>query len=139
MKTLATFILTLALGAALSSPRPALAQSGGSELSALSALPVALSIAAPVGLLTSGAKLSVAAIETASGATVWVLENASDGARASVTLSGQVAGGVSLAVGTAVAIVAVGSGWILSAAGQAVAFIPNEIGKALLHNERITR
>ena len=27
----------------------------------------------------------------------------------------------------------------LSAAGRAIAFIPNEIGKALLHNERVTR
>jgi hypothetical protein len=31
------------------------------------------------------------------------------------------------------------AGWVLSAAGQAVAFIPNEIGKALLYNERVTR
>jgi hypothetical protein len=28
---------------------------------------------------------------------------------------------------------------VLSAAGQALAFIPNELGRALLHNERITR
>jgi len=28
---------------------------------------------------------------------------------------------------------------VLSAAGKAIAFIPNEIGKALLYNERVTR
>jgi hypothetical protein len=31
------------------------------------------------------------------------------------------------------------TGWVLSAAGEAIAFVPNEIGRALLYNERITR
>lgn len=129
----------LALCVTVASPRQAAAQNAASELSALSALPVAISLAAPVGLLASGAALTVVAIETASGATVWVLENASDGARASVTLGSQVAGGASLAVGTAVTVVAVSTGWVLSAAGKAIAFVPNELGRALLHNERVTR
>jgi hypothetical protein len=37
-----------------------------------------------------------------------------------------------------VVVTALSAGWVLSAAGQAIAFIPNEIGRALLHNERIT-
>lgn len=118
---------------------PAHAQHSGSELSALSMLPVAISVVAPVALLSAGAALSVVAVEAASEGTVWVLERASDGARMSVTLSGAVGGGVSLAAGTAVAVTAVSAGWVLSAAGRAIAFIPNEIGKALLYNERITR
>jgi hypothetical protein len=28
---------------------------------------------------------------------------------------------------------------VLSAAGEVIAFIPNEIGKALLHNEQVSR
>jgi hypothetical protein len=36
-------------------------------------------------------------------------------------------------------VTALSAGWVLSAAGQVIAFVPNEIGKALLHNERITR
>jgi hypothetical protein len=70
---------------------------------------------------------------------VWVLERASDGTRASVTLSGQLAGGVSVVAGTAVLVTAFSAGWVLSAAGQAIAYIPNQIGQALLHNERIVR
>jgi len=31
------------------------------------------------------------------------------------------------------------SGWLISAAGQAIAFVPNEIGASLLYNERVTR
>jgi hypothetical protein len=44
-----------------------------------------------------------------------------------------------LLVGAAVTVTAVSAGWVLSAAGQVIAFVPNELGKALLHNERITR
>ena len=111
------------------------AHSTASELSALSMLPVAVSVAAPVGVLSAGAMFTVVAVEAVSGATVWVLERASDGARASVTL----AGGASAAVGTAVVATTFSAGVVLSAAGKAIAYIPNEIGKALMYNERVTR
>ncbi len=112
---------------------------GASDASALSALPVAVSVAAPVALLSAGAALTVVAVEATSVGTVWVLERASDGARASVTVSGALVGGVSVVAGTAVVVTAFSAGWVLSAAGQAICFIPNEIGKALLYNERVTR
>jgi hypothetical protein len=38
-----------------------------------------------------------------------------------------------------VVVSAFSAGWVLSAAGRAIAYIPNEIGAALLHNERVTR
>jgi hypothetical protein len=46
---------------------------------------------------------------------------------------------VSVGVGTAVTVTAITTGWVLSTASQAIALIPNEIGAALLYNERITR
>jgi hypothetical protein len=103
--------------------------------SALSLLPVAVVVAAPVALLAGGAMLSVVAVHASANGTVWVLERASDGARASVRLSGQ----ASTAVGTGVMVTALASGWLLSAAGQAIAFVPNQLGAALLHNEQVTR
>jgi hypothetical protein len=118
---------------------PAQAHPNASDASVLSALPIAVSIAAPVMLLSAGAMLSVVAVEATSAGTVWVLERASDGARASVQLGAQAAGGLSVAAGTAVVVTAMSAGWVLSAAGRAIAFIPNEIGTALLHNERVTR
>jgi hypothetical protein len=132
-------IVLTSLALALSAPLPARAQGALSEASALSMLPVAVSVAAPVGLLSAGAVFTVVAVEAASAGTVWVLERASDGARASVTLSGQVVGGVSVVAGTAVLVTAFSAGWVLSAAGQAIAYIPNQVGQALLHNERIVR
>ena len=110
-----------------------------SDASLLSTLPIALSVAAPVMILSAGAMLTVVAVEATSAGTVWVLERASDGARTSVQLSGQAAGALSLAAGSFVLVTAMSTGWLLSAAGQALAFIPNQLGAALLHNERITQ
>ena len=115
------------------------AQSAVSELSALSALPIAVSVAAPVVVLSAGAMLTVVAVEASATGAVWVLERASDGARLTLRLSAQAAKGLSVAAGTVVVVTAVSTGWVLSAASEAIAFIPNELGAALLYNERVTR
>ncbi len=130
-------IIAAALALALTSAVQA--QSGASEASVLSMLPVAISVAAPLGLLSAGAMFTVVSVGAVSEGTVWVLERASDGARASITLSGALVGGVSVLAGTVVVATAFSAGWVLSAAGRAIAFIPNEVGKALLYNERVTR
>jgi hypothetical protein len=132
-------IVLTSLAASLAWGDAAQAHNGASEASALSLLPVAISVAAPIGLLSAGAVFTVVAVQAASEGTVWVLERASDGARISVTLSGQLVGGVSVIAGTAVVATAFSAGWVLSAAGKAIAFIPNEVGKALMYNERVTR
>jgi len=48
-------------------------------------------------------------------------------------------GGVSVLAGATAVAAASTAGWVLSAAGKAIAFIPNEIGRALIYNERVTR
>ena len=50
----------------------------------------------------------------------------------------QAAGVASVALGTTVTVTAISAGYILSAAGQAIAFVPNALGASLLYNERIT-
>ena len=116
----------------------AAAQAQSVEASMLSTLPVAVSVAAPI-VLSAGAVLTVVAVEASATGTVWVLERASDGARSTLRLSAQAAGGLAVVAGTAVLVTAMSTGWVLSAAGTAIAFIPNEIGAALLYNERVTR
>ncbi|MCE4555779.1 hypothetical protein [Pelomonas cellulosilytica] len=130
---------------------PARAHNDPSEAStALSLAPVALSVGAvsatgvalsavPVGLFSAGVTLTVVSVEVVGGATVWVLERASDGARLSVKVAGKLAEGVVISAGAAVTVSVIGTGAVLSAAGEVIAFIPNEIGKALLHNERVSR
>ena len=112
------------------------AHSEVSEASALSMLPLAVSVAAPSMLLAGGAVLTIVSVQASAAGTVWVLERASDGARASVHLASQAAGGLSVAAGTAVVVTAMSTGWVLSAAGRAIAFIPNEFGAALLPPRR---
>jgi hypothetical protein len=126
---IAAAALVATLGAARAHPHDL------SDASALSMLPIAVSVAAPVMLLAGGAALTVVSVTASAEGTVWVLERASDGARASVVFAGT----VSAAAGTAVVVTAFSAGWVLSAAGQALAYIPNEIGAALLYNERVTR
>ena len=133
---LAGVLLAVAVGTA---SVPTRAHASASEASALSALPIAISVAAPVALLSGGVMLTVVVVEASAAGTVWVFQRASDGARLSVTLAASAAGGLSLAAGTAVAVSVIGTGWVLSAAGKAIAFIPNEVGAALLYNERVTR
>lgn len=110
-------------------------QPSPSDASAISLLPVAISVAAPVAVISAGAALTVVAVDASAHGTVWVLERASDGTRASIELAGH----ASVGVGTVVVASVIGTGWVLSAAGQVIAFIPNEIGAALLYNERIGR
>jgi hypothetical protein len=128
----------------------ALTAQAQSELSAISVAPVALSVVAvsatgaalgvaPSALLSAGTALVVVSVEVVGGVTVWVLERASDGARISLRTSGQLAKGVVVSTGAAVAVSVIGTGTVLSVAGEVIAFIPNEIGKALLHNEQVSR
>lgn len=131
--------LALLLSASLAAPGARAHPPNASDASALSMLPVAVSVAAPVMLLSAGATLTVLAVEASAEGTVCILERASDGAQASVTLSAQGAGALSVGVGTVVTVTAFSAGWVLSAAGRAIVYIPNEIGAALLYNERVTR
>lgn len=134
--TLSALALCLALASA-SSP----AQSELSAASALSGLPVAVSAVGGLALsgLVAGTALVVVSIEAVGDSTVWVLERASDGARISLRFTGRALAAGFILSGTAVVASAVGAGTVLSVAGKAVAFVPNEVGKALLHHEKVSR
>jgi len=110
-----------------------------SEASALSMLPVAVSVTAPALLFSGTVALSVVAIQATADGVVWVLERASDGARISVKWASLSAGMASVAVGTVVTVTAVSAGWLLSAAGEVIALVPNTLGRALLHHEEVLK
>ena len=80
----------------------------------------------------------VSAVQVSAAGTVYVLERASDGARVSVSVLSGAAGLASASVGTAVTVSVIAAGTVISAAGEVLAFIPNAIGRALLHNQRVT-
>ena len=124
-----------------------MAQTDASALSAVSAMPLASVVGAsvggvvaiPVAFSTAGAVLVVKAVDASAVSTVYVLERISDGAKASIEVSAKAAGGVSTAVGAVVFVSVISTGVVLSVAGKVIAFIPNEIGKGLLHNEKVSR
>ncbi len=145
------FTLTLAACtafAATASAFDAHAQSDTSALSTVSALPLASAllvgagagsvVALPAVLSAGGAVLVVKALVVSARGTVYVLERASDGVRVSVEIAGKGMANASIVAGTLVTVSVIGAGVVLSVAGEAIAFIPNALGRTLLHNERRT-
>lgn len=146
VRLLAACALLLAI---LCQSSPVMAQSDASAVSTLSALPLASvlgggSVAAgavlvtPVALSAAGAALIVKMVESTARGTVCVLERISDGARVSLDIGAASAVGVSVVTGTVVTVGVIGAGVVLSTLGEVIAFLPNVLGTALLHNERLT-
>ena len=125
------FSLAIASGTASAAP--------GGAPSALSQASVNLS-----GVVVGGSILAVAAagsvvvasVHTVGDVLEIVLESAVDASRTTVRVSSTAAGGLSLATGTVLEVVAASTGYVLVMSGKAIAFLPNEAGKALLHHAR---
>jgi hypothetical protein len=134
----AVWPLVLALGAAPAAAHPPAPSQASAASSALSiGLPIAVSVG-PALVLSAGVSLTVVAVQATAIGTVWVLQRASDGAQISVQWAASGVAAASVGVGTVLAVTVISTGWLLSAAGEAIAFIPNEIGASLIHHERIT-
>ena len=85
-----------------------------------------------------GGSLVVASVAAVGDGIEVVLKNVAKGSTATVRLSGKAAQQLSLAVGTVVEVVATATGHILMASGKAIAFIPNEAGKALIRSSNLS-
>ncbi len=128
-----------ALLIAFAAAGPARAQRSSSEISEASLVPAAISVALPVVLVAGVGSIVVTGVQASAEGTVWVVENVADGVKGSICFAGHVAGGVSVAVGTVITVTAVATGMVLSAAGHVIAFVPNEIGRSLSYNQRVSR
>lgn len=84
----------------------------------------------------SGA-IIVQSVEAAGDGSMIVLAGSADAASATLRLSGKALEGASLVAGTSVGLVAISTGYLLVSAGKVLAFVPNEIGRALLHHTRV--
>jgi hypothetical protein len=81
-------------------------------------------------------ELTVKAVQASAQGTVLVLQRASDGAEFSVRTASELGQAIGVSVGSAVQVVAESTGHVLVASGKVLAFIPNELGRALLHHSR---
>lgn len=110
-----------------------------SELSEASLVPVAISVALPVVLVAGVGSIVVTGVQASAEATVWVVENVADGVRGSICFAGHAVGVVGIAVGTVIVVTVVATGMVLSTAGHVIAFVPNETGRSLSYNQRVSR
>jgi hypothetical protein len=96
-------------------------------------------VSGSVNVLAASGELIVVGVEQSARGVLVVVKRAADasGDIATVLLDGAAA--ASMAVGSALHASATGVGYVLVASGNAIAFIPNEIGQSLLHQSRYTR
>ncbi|WP_152594591.1 hypothetical protein [Massilia sp. BSC265] len=128
-------ILSALLGLACTTSQ-ANGHAGQSELSNASANLSGVVVGGSILTLAAAGSVVVASVRTVADGIEIVLVGAADASRATVRLSGQAAGGVSIAAGTTLAVVTASTGYVLVMSGKALAFLPNEAGKALLHHSR---
>ncbi|QYF92221.1 hypothetical protein KY495_15815 [Massilia sp. PAMC28688] len=86
--------------------------------------------------LSAAGTAVVESVEKTGDVVTVVLKGASNASRTAIRGSGAVLGKASLAVGGTVEILTMSSGYALIAAGDVIAFLPNEAGKALMHQSR---
>jgi hypothetical protein len=126
-------ILCLACGTA-SAEQSASALSNASGLIAEGASTV---VYGSLSAVAASGTVVVESVQVAGDASIVVLAGASDATRATLRLSGNVLQGASVVAGASVVVMAVSTGYVLVSAGKVIAFIPNEIGSALLHHSRV--
>ena len=105
------------------------------SINASIAVPVAL-VDGSAQLFKDGGQLSVTAVKTVGNVSVITLRGLAGGVEASVQVSSKLIEGSAIGVGSALQATVSTTGVLLVAAGKALMFVPNEIGKSLLHHSR---
>lgn len=88
-------------------------------------------------MVVGGAYVVSGIVETVAGAVEILLTSVSSGAKLSVKISGKTVDAVGMSVGATVSVISETTGTLLVASGKVLAFIPNELGEALLSQKRL--
>ena len=92
-----------------------------------------------VGMSAASSELIVLGLEQSARGVSVVVKGSAHASGEVVTLLLDGATAASVAVGSVLQASATAAGYVLIAAGKAVAFIPNEMGRSLLHQSRYSR
>ena len=111
---------------------------GLSSASEISAVGSVLVVFGSMSAVAGSGHVVVKSVESVADGVLVVLEGASEAGTASIKFIGQSAQGLSLATGAILTVSTQTTGHVLLASGKAIAFIPNEIGLALLHHSSVT-
>ena len=79
----------------------------------------------------------VTGIRAVGESTIVVLKGVSEGAEVSITVASGAARELSVAVGTSVVVVADATGHALMTGSRMLAYIPNELGRSLIHQTKV--
>lgn len=143
MKTKRTlFALAAAVLVTATASMQSLAQDSTAASAAASQAAIARSGAIVDGsanVIRAGGMFVVAGVAAAGDASVILLRDAATGSEGSVRVAGDVTRAGSIAVGQTVTVVAETAGLSLVAGGRLVAFIPNEVARALVYTARSTQ
>lgn len=132
-------VRNLLCGLALA-PLAALAQSDrASMVSAVSVAPASAALEATFAAAPAAAHWVVEGVHDSGTGAVVLLRASGTDLAASVDVAAQVAGRVAHAVGRSVEVVACSTGYALYLGGEAIAFVPNELGRALIHHRQVRR
>lgn len=130
-----TFALLLATA---SVPALATIQSDAARRQSESSL--AASVEVPVAVahaLSEGAAFVVTAVDASAAGMAVTVSAATSGVSFVVHLSAEAAEGTGIVVGTAVSIIVIATGWLLSAAGEVLCFIANDSVRQHIHSRRL--
>lgn len=127
-------LIALLLSTAVALPAAA-RDSVGDGSSASVALSV-MAVAVPVWAAHHGSEFVVRAVNATAKGVELSLRGVSGAIETSATIAGEVAEAASIGVGTSVRVVAESTGYALVASGVLLAFVPNEMGRTLLHHSR---
>ncbi|MEJ2789013.1 MULTISPECIES: hypothetical protein [unclassified Pseudoxanthomonas] len=145
MRRLIARSLTLALATALSGgvalPTHAAPQSDGASRMSQASLEASIEVpVAVIHALGHGASAVVSGVAVVAGSVAVTVSVAAAGAVAGasfvVYLSVEAIRRLGIAVGTAISVTVVATGWILSAAGEALCFIANDAARPHIHSHR---
>ncbi len=133
-------LAVLAAGMSFSLAIPASrAEAGGtlSEASELSAVGSASIVAGSITAIVGTGELVVESIQWVAEGGRCVLKGSAKVGRVLILLPLKAGGAALLAVGQTVEVTASASGWLLTHAGEVIAYIPNELGRAMLFSEPV--
>ncbi|MEF3082780.1 hypothetical protein V3391_11250 [Luteimonas sp. SMYT11W] len=119
-------------GAAFAQSNAMSRQSDASLLASVQ-VPVAMTEA-----LSAGGRFSITALEASGDTVMLTVSGVGLAASAVIVVSAELVRRLGIVAGTAIVAVAVSGGWILSAAGEGIAFVADALTRPFIHSMRIS-
>lgn len=136
-------VIPLLMSLALNVPAYAVGNASQTSANASAALSVGVGsvLAGSAMLAVATGQAVVESVEKTADGIVMVLRGIGNGmseaGKFSVRVGGDISGAASVTVGQSVEVVAESTGQVIIASGKVIAFIPNEIGKSLMHHSPV--